>query len=377
MTHPITGCDYADHVSWAIHIGNIWPSNNFGLSLTSHNPNPSAPPPSDPKSPSYPYPTESCESSFDEYVLHILFDPSNKTSVDAKTSMLQTLGRMFPDIVKNGELFAIEDDPYAYMKGTSPFVTGQVQIRVSSTAVERVLPWVMENRPIEVDLLFAPDGSCMFRDYFVRSMYFGNSIPFNEFGLSNDNLNSILEFDAGALTSDNAEEELEGETPIVKFDEASEDSACTKSPWSGYLLYVLYPPNNAWASAAVENFLQKFADFFELDRKECAIDYPVPKQSPQRLCMMNEVLEPFLNPADPMVTSYANVFLPASNLTEVLAWTLDNKTPTAVGYGLDVWLVPLCNCIEGFTQFAVKSGADWPLNKFALQNLFVGRQSDS
>jgi hypothetical protein len=80
----------------------------------------------------------------------------------------------------------------------------------------------------------------------------------------------------------------------------------------------LYPANNVWAAGAVEKFLNSFADFFEVNRRECASGRPFPAdEHEERLCMMNEAKEPYRNPADPMTTAYASIFVPSFNFTEV------------------------------------------------------------
>ncbi len=61
-----------------------------------------------------------------------------------------------------------------------------------------------------------------------RSLRLGNAWPFNRFGLSNDNLGSIFELDAGPVIDDDAEKDLEGTAPPVRLDEPSIDSACTR-----------------------------------------------------------------------------------------------------------------------------------------------------
>ncbi len=147
----------------------------------------------------------------------------------------------------------------------------------------------------------------MFHDYFQRSLRLGRAWPFNLYGLSNDNLESTIEFDAGAVLDDDAEKDLEGKSPMVALDKESEDSACThvssthptslrsihsisQAPWSSYVLYLLYPANNIWAAGAIEKFLTNFSEFFEVNRRECASTRPFPSDvHDEKLCMMNEV----------------------------------------------------------------------------------------
>jgi hypothetical protein len=49
---------------------------------------------------------------------------------------------------------------------------------------------------------------------------------------------------------------------------------------------------------------------------------------------------------------------------------MDNKTPQLSGYGIDVIVVPMASCLEGFGQFSLRGGADWAQNDFALENMY-------
>eukprot|EP00300_Choanocystis_sp_HF-7_P011272 c17383_g1_i1.p1 GENE.c17383_g1_i1~~c17383_g1_i1.p1 ORF type:complete len:711 (+),score=124.99 c17383_g1_i1:31-2163(+) len=371
LVHPLTGCDYIDVTRWAMYTGQPWPINTFGLCRT----NKIQQPESDPRGNRCDAPKEFCDSlPVDEFVLHLLYNPIDKLAVAAKDSMIQDMGRSFTAFVRSGDLAAIEDDPYAYTKSASPFLTAQVQIRVDKSILSNVLRWVMLHRPLEIDALLLPDGSCIYHDFVTRSVRMGSAWPLNEFALRTGHVTNIFEFDSGAV--DVAEEELQGKHPTVNFNEPLADSPCIQTPWNGYILYLVYNSNSGWARTAHETIVASFSEYFEVSMGDCGVldanskAFPIPEPVPLRLCGIREALEPFNDAFDPIVTPYANFYIPHENLTTVLSWVMENKDAGVSGYEIDVILVPAAGarCVEAYTRYAVTAGATWPINTFAFES---------
>merc|ERR1719186_1571010 len=133
---------------------------------------------------------------------------------------------------------------------------------------------------------------------------------------------------------------------------------------SNFLLYVYRAPNNPWQTEAWNLFLDSFAESAGLERNECVEFYPDLEPAYDRLCMMQEVEQPYMNPEEVMTTSYAGIFIPFADLPKVLNLVMAFGGPSALGYSVDIQLVQLNGnpALDYSSAKSFSSGQRWFLN---------------
>eukprot|EP00966_Prymnesium_polylepis_P201738 4674538-Prymnesium_polylepis.2 len=139
-------------------------------------------------------------------------------------------------------------------------------------------------------------------------------------------------------------------------------SGCAFPP-AAYVLYMLSVHSNAYQmyAAGLDSYksgmTQAFAAAFP-DASTCDSQYPTVEPSyGSELCFMGSYLTPYDEASDPMELSYSAVYVPASQLTAVASWAMDNRVAGKRWYDVDLRLVPLTGCSkDDFIENALKAG---------------------
>jgi len=332
LLHPIFGCNFADHQMWSLHKGGT-PNNLAGIeeeaSWTG-----SSPPELDPMGPTAPGSTCACaDPQASSYNLHLLYDPTNTSTVTAKDALVKQLASKFLDAK------LIEDAPFSFKNSSSAFLAGQVNFKIDTVASAAVIADWLSGQRGSLDVLLAPNTCCgALVDYTQHALWAGNTWPLNTAAL-----------------------EIRG-TSHTAITAASKDA----EPQHDYLLYALYATANNWQTAAVESFLTKFASSFSLTRKSCTSSSAV-EPSYTKLCMMDENTSP--TATNPMTTGYGAVFVPKNNLADVLSWALTHRGADMSGYQVDLLMVPLTGAPSvDFNSNALHVGTAWQVNQPALKS---------
>jgi len=301
------------------------------------------------------------ETSFDNFVLQLLYDPSSKTARQAKARFLAGLISVTTE--RGVHVSVGKDRPDAWLDRTSTALSGEQSLLVDATGFAALVPWAVTHRPAEgVDFRLIPlslaGGKCRHGDYVSRAMYAGSHWEINEAPLQN-NATGFLPL--GAAPTDHP---AQGAT-----------SAAPAGEPQGFLLYMMAVNDNGYQmySAGLDTYKAGMAQLFTKRFPEalnCTLSAAELRAKPVRgseLCQLGVSLLPFDDGRDPMLQSYSHVYVPTTRLAEVVSWAMDTHTAARVYYDVDLRLVPLTGNLErDYRQFALKTGPDWRLNGDAL-----------
>jgi aromatic ring-cleaving dioxygenase len=355
LLHPTFGCNFADHENWgfrsrlpAIGSSTHVQNNLYGIESSGDYTGKTAPS-VDPNSATWPSKTETgCtdHSKIELFSLHVLYNSQDKSAMAAKTSFVQGLTSEFATALKNNDLCVGEADDNAYLKETSPFLAGHLEIGVKRAQLADALFWAQTNRPSGVDILVTADSGCPFADYTKQALWSGGRWSLNEHAF---------------YTGDMAR--FSGSC----FGESAASAASTATGAAGdFLVLVQRAPDNSWQSSAQSTFLDAFASDFSLTRRECASKNFELEPSLTKLCMMEESNDPYKNSYDPNTAAYGRMYVPQSHGSDVLAWVMEHQAAKSSGYALDMKIVPLTGeaasdyqgyALHGNSYWAVKAGS--------------------
>ena len=98
-------------------------------------------------------------------------------------------------------------------------------------------------------------------------------------------------------------------------------------------------------------------------------DYPVLEPDYQRLCMMQEVEQPYMEYSEVFTTTYSGVFIPGPQLNRVFKSLLQYGGKSTLGYSVDFQLVQLTGSpsLDYSSMRSFSYGQRWSLNTNILQ----------
>lgn len=359
LIHPLCGCNYADHKQFSMRIGSYWPNNQYGITMEGGYPYAlQHAPETDAKSYNYsPVPVESnCSSApYNEYRLHLLYNPTQPSSVDAKEMMLQSITGNFT----SAGVGVVGDVVDAYKRSDVPFLTSEVELRVAASVLVDVVAWVMEFRTsfgADIDTVLAPVSGCVYGDYIRRSIYTGNRWSFNKYALTANlasNAPSVLTY-----VGNN------------KHQQQHHRSTCVPT-WKAAILYVMWAQNNMYSTTAVKWFTGAFSERFRVASQLCNSSYPDPEPDyGNQLCMMHQVTDAYNVEGDALTVAHVGIWTPRGMLGDILPWVMENKAANIdSGYELDVLLVPMTGKTDAdYGASGFRGGIQWKTNHHALHN---------
>jgi len=326
VLHPVFGCNFADHQQFALHKGHT-PNNLAGVE-ESGGWTGSAPPRLDPFGPSTKGATCGCtDPEAAAYDLHLLYDPSDSAAVAAKDQLKAKMSSSFIDAK------LIEDVPLSFQDTASPFLGGQVHYQVAEASA--LIDWLATVRG-DLDVMLVPQTCCgSLADYTQHALWAGRRWPLNTAALSS----------------------------TVRSKRSLRQTRASQAAEHDFVLYAQYVTANKWQVAAAEKFVSAFASQFVVARKGCPSSTLEPSGS--ELCMMDEVTK--LTASDPQTTAYASIFVPRADVSRVLSWALSHRGADAVGYQVDLTMVPLTGePVSDFNVNAWHVGTEWQINQQAL-----------
>jgi len=205
MCHPCSGCNYADHVPWALHATNYLPANRASCAAEAGWDAPTAPA-IDSDAKAFPAPAEAncftptAVSGYTNFTLHLLYNPLSPPSVAAKSSFIHGVSAIFEGYAP--KMFALGlDQPAAFNDPKSPMLTAtqavQLTIPAASASEETefaaFVQWALQQQAqvkgagdaasTLFDMVLEPHSGCEYGDLISRSMYAGAKWTFNEHAL--------------------------------------------------------------------------------------------------------------------------------------------------------------------------------------------------
>lgn len=371
IVHPESGCSYADHIAWDLHAGFPWILNGYGNAKTAEWDSTDAPT-IDHKAPGYLDAEVECLETPHSLSLYILYDALDTEQVDAKDECIASSAAL-------DSLSFVFDDSAASKNASNPFLGGATQFSMESSDLGSVLSWASAPENLWyglVDLLIVPDGGCPLHDYIAHSLWLGDKWPLDLSALSYTFVPPL----APQTPTRESKDVLDAAVPSSKrnlmLNSGTPGSVAHKKKGGdvdsvfGWVLYAVAMPNNQYSLDAFEAFLSAFSAAFQVEREGCTdMDLIAPTGNGDAMCMLGEHLDAYEDASNPISPGGAGVWIPPTDLAEVMLWALKTKSADENGiYELDLMLVPCTgtDSLEDFTTGAWQAGDAWRVKEAVL-----------
>ena len=349
ILHPCFGCNFADHQMWSLHRGTRVPNNLYGIARSGGWAE-EKPPLLDPLGP----PAVLCPSfNVFTYSIHLVFDPTGSESLDSVNLFRAAFGSQF----KEGIILPYEE-PMSYNHSDNIFLASDLLYLAAPEIIPNIIAWTTSNMPfssssvfpvfsifLHPNSLWAPfENRC---DMAEHGFWMGEKFPIK------DNFTSFT-LDKRILPRITTLQDITLEGREVE---------------ANFILYIYSAPNNPWQKAAWNRFLTFLSQDLGIEREECMDDYPALEPDYQRLCMMQEVEQPYMEYSEVFTTTYSGVFIPGPQLKRVFKSLLLYGGKSTLGYSVDFQLVQLTGSpsLDYSSMRSFSYGQRWSLNTNIFQ----------